>query len=180
MGECAGRLVLSDLILFSLSPLLSDIMVNNPSPVSTMLLEVQVVSIRAMWKLWSHLLLSPYLILLSPSPSEQQLAGDEHSSCIRWNWKATSGLAQKSVSISTLIFATPSLQDWSCDPLCNGCPAPPPNNCWCQHHCSSNAIGAKQSGQLGHYVCAISHLMYESGCNKCVFSNSGSPMGDLW
>ena len=28
-------------------------------------------------------------------------------------------------------------------------------------------------------VCAISHLMYESGCNKCVFSNSGSPMGDL-
>ena len=175
MGECAGRLVLSGLILF----FLSHIMLNNPSPVSRMLLEVQVVSIRAMWKLWSHLLLSPYLILLSPSPSEQQLAGDEHSSCIRWNWKATSGLAQKSVSISTLIFATPSLQDWSCDPLCNGCPAPPPNNCWCQHHCASNAIGAKQSGQLGHYVCAISHLMYEGGCNQSDFCCSGSPMGDL-
>ena len=89
-------------------------------------------------------------------------------------------LCTKISFISTLIFATPSLQDWSCDPLCNGCPAPPPNNCWCQHHCSSNAIDAKQSGHRGHYVCAISHLMYESGCNQCVFSNSWSPMGDLW
>ena len=28
-------------------------------------------------------------------------------------------------------------------------------------------------------VCAISHLMYESGCNQSVLWNSVSPMGDL-
>ena len=62
MWECAGRLVLSGLILFSLSPFLSDIMVNNPSPVSRMPLEVQVVRVSEWYESFGRIFYSALIL----------------------------------------------------------------------------------------------------------------------
>ena len=111
MWEYASRLVLSGLILFSSCPLSLLLSFSQTSWWEECCLKYKLPVSERCESYGRIFYLALILFCFHPlHQNNNRQTGDAHNGGIRWNWKATSVLAQKPVSISTPTFSSPSLQ----------------------------------------------------------------------